>query len=128
MARRTIEIEDVLPDCVENAIDEVGRELREYIDCNSPDETPCLHNDLDYDGSIHQIIDGAVPIWTNQIEAAWFLHGSDLERAHEDAGIGDNPRENSGMTAIYCYIERKVCEWYAKNAERIFDELTAQDE
>jgi hypothetical protein len=129
MTKRNIEIDDVLPDCVAGAIDEVERELRDYINENKPDEVPCISNDLDYSGAIHEIIDGAVPIYTAQIEAAWFLHGRALEEAYENAGIGTgkNPRENNGMVAIYCYIDEMVREWYANNAERIFEEMTSKD-
>lgn len=124
MTKRNIEIDDVLPDCVDSAIEEVERELREYLADNPDcDKTPCLHNDLDYSGAIHEIVDGAVPIYTAQIEAAWFLHSSDLEEAYENAGCGENPRENNGMAAIYYYIYEKVSEWYHDNAERIFDEV-----
>ena len=121
MPKRTIEIEDVLPDRVAAAIEDVESEVRQYIKDNSPDEPPCLNSDLD---RVHEIIDGAVPVYNGEIEAAWFLHGADLEQAYEDAGIGENPRENNGMTAIYCYIEQKVHEWYDSNADRIFDEVT----
>lgn len=123
MTKRRIEIDDVLPDCVESAIEGVEELLRDYIKDNKPDSVPCLSSDLDYDGRVHGIVDGAVPIWTNQIEAAWFLHGRDLEEAYENAGVGENPRENNGMAAIYYYISEKVAEWYAANAERIFDEV-----
>lgn len=51
-----------------------------------------------------------MPIHTCDIKAAWFLHGGELEDAYENAGIGNNPRENDGMTAIYCYIQEQVNE------------------
>ena len=124
MPTRKIEIEDVLPECVESAIEQVEECLREYIKENEPSRVPCLSNDLDYSGAVHEIIDGCVPIYTGQIDAAWFLHGDDLEEAYENAGIGENPRENDGMAAIYCYIEQAVGEWYAKNARDIFEEMT----
>lgn len=128
MTKRTIEVDDVLPGCVDSAIEETETMLREYIADNPDcDETPCLHNDLDYGGRFHEIVDGSVPIWTNQIEAAWFLHGSDLEEAYERAGVGKNPRENNGMAAIYFYIYERACEWYHKNAERIFEEVRHGD-
>jgi hypothetical protein len=127
MTKRTIEVDDVLPDCVETAIDYVNDLLRDYIKDNEPDAVPCLSNDLDYDGRVHEIVDGAVPIYDGQIEAAWFLHGRDLEEAYENAGVGENPRENGGMAAIHYYIYEKVAEWYAANAERIFDELRHGD-
>jgi hypothetical protein len=126
--KRQIEIDDVLPDCVDSAIEQVEEELRAYIKENKPDEVPCLRNDLDYSGAIHEIVDGAVPIWTSQIEAAWFLHAADLEEAYENAGIGTNSRDNNGMAAIYCYIDQKVGDWYAKNAETIFEELSEGNE
>lgn len=124
MTKRTVEIDDVLPDCVAEAIEEVERELREYLaenpDC---DEAPCLSNDLDYNGAIHEIVDSAVPVYTKYIEAAWFLHGRELEQAYEYAGVGDNPRENNGMAAIYYYIYEKVAGWYHHNAEEIFEQV-----
>jgi hypothetical protein len=120
MTKRQIEVNDVLPDCVQSAIEQVEEELRDYIKENTPDKCPCLSNDLDYSGAIHEIIDGAVPIYGGEIEAAWFLHGRDLEAAYENAGVGSNPRENDGMAAIYFYISEKVAEWYAKNAEEIW--------
>ena len=95
--------------------------LVDYIVTNKSDEVPCLSNDLDYSGRVHEIIDGAVPVYTRDIEAAWFLHASELEEAYEDAGIGNNPRENEGMTAIYFYIEQRVNEWYSENAQEIFN-------
>jgi hypothetical protein len=127
MTKRTIEVEDVLPYCVQTALEEVNNLLRDYIKDNEPDSVPCLSNDLDYDGSVHGIVDGSVPIWDSQIEAAWFLHGRALQQAYENAGVGENPRENNGMAAIYYYIYEKVAEWYAENAERIFDELRHGD-
>ena len=120
--KRNIEIEDSLDERCENAIEAVKQELETYLKENpETDELPCLNNDLDYSGSIHEIVDGAVPIYTHEIEATWFLHARELESAYENSGIGDNSRENDGMTAIYCYIQDKVNEWYNKNAEKIFD-------
>lgn len=122
MTKRTIEVNDVLPDRVANAIEETEQLLRDYLRDNpDSDEVPCLSNDLDYDGRFHEIVDGCVPIYTAEIEAAWFLHGRDLEAAHENAGVGNNPRENNGMAAIYYYIYEKAAEWYRDHAEEIFE-------
>lgn len=115
MTKRTIEIEDVLPGCVENAIEGVEELLREYLAENECDEAPDLGNDLD----VHEIVDGAVPIYTRDIEAAWFLRGRELQQAYENAGVGSNPRENDGMAAIYYYISEAVAAWYSRNAQKI---------
>jgi hypothetical protein len=116
-----IEVDDVLPDCVQQAIDEVESMLKSFCEDEDPDEVPCLFNDLDYSGDVHEVVDNAVPIWDSQIDAAWFLHGRDLETAYENAGVGDNPRENDGKAAIYYYIQQEVSAWYDKNAARIWN-------
>ena len=121
--KRTIEIDDTLQDRTDGAIEEVEQELRRYLDDNpDTDEAPDIGNDLDYSGAIHEIIDGSVPIYTHEIETIWYLHANDLEAAYEDAGIGENPREDSGMVAIYLYIEQAVGQWYYDNAETVFED------
>ena len=118
--KRTIEIEDTLEERTENAIGEIRRELENYLDENEPRKCPDW-SDLDYSGALHEIIDGAVPIYLREIKAAWFLYDRELEQAYEDAGIGDNPREIDGTTAIYCYIEQKAREWWNDNTGDIFE-------
>ena len=121
--KRMVEIEDVLGSCVESAIESVKDLLEEYIKENDSDSLPCLNNDLDYSGSVHEVIDGCVPVYTGIIDDTWYLYKSDLIEAYENAGIGSNPMENNGMSAIYCYIQQKVGEWYNDKAEEIFDEI-----
>lgn len=124
MPKITIEIEDSLQDRVDSAIEEVKSLLKSYVERNQPDELPCLSNDLDYSGDVHAIIDSAVPVYTHEIDATWYLHGRKLEEAYETCGIGTNPRENDGKVAIFCYIEQKVSEWYYDKAEQ---ELTKKE-
>jgi hypothetical protein len=121
--KRNVEIDDTLPDRVENAIELVRDELVEYIKENKPDSTPDLSNDLDYSGSIHEIVDGCVPIYTKEIDDAWYLHKRDLIEAYENAGVGNNPTENNGGAAIYFYIHEQVRDWYHKNADEIYEEI-----
>ncbi len=125
--KRTIEIEDNLQDYVDSAIAEVREELESYLDSNPETESlPCLSNDLDYSGRIHEIVDGSVPIYTAEIEGIFYLYGSEIEEAFENAGIGE--KEDKGWpcgwkaAAIYCYIEQKVGEWYNSEAEEVFTE------
>lgn len=119
--KRTIEIEDTLQDRVNYATVRVKEYLLEYLKDN-PDtrKTPCLNNDLDYGGVISQIIDDSVPIYTKEINDIFYLHGSDIEKAFDDAGIGEKDDENWRATAIYCYIQHGVNEWYEFNADEIF--------
>lgn len=120
--KRTIEINDTLTERTDSAIEDVKTQLLEYLNENKPDSLPCLNNDLDHSGTIHEIVDGSVPIYTNEINDTWYLYGSELEEAYENAGVGENPKEHNGMAAIYFYIMEKVQEWYSDNAEEIFEE------
>lgn len=118
--KRTIEIDDILNERVESAIDQVKAELESYLEDNDCDSCPDL-GDLDYSGAIHEIVDGCVPIYTKQIKDSWYLYGDDLTEAYENAGVGDNPMENNGMAAIYFYIHEQVVEWFDSEAEDIFE-------
>lgn len=123
MSKTTITVEDTLTDRLATVIDEVKDELLRYLeDSKAADTLPDLHNHLDYSGGFHEIIDSSVPIYNNEIKDTWYLHGSELEEAYENAGVGDNPRENDGMAAIYFWLSEKASEWYYENAQDIFEE------
>ena len=127
MVKRTIEIDDTLEEGVGSAIEDVKQALLEYLEEHpGTDEVPDISNDLDYSGLIHECIDSAVPVYTKEIGDTWYLYGSEIEEAYENAGVGENPRENNGMAAIYYYIEEKVHEWYSGNAEDVFSEWKEQ--
>lgn len=129
MTKKKIEIDDTLGECVQSAIDQVREELESYIKENKPDALPDLGNDLDYSGAIHEIIDGSVPIYTQEIKDIMYLHGDDVEEAFDDAGIGTKDDKGWPMgwkaAAIYCYIEAAVHQWYASHAQEVFDKVTA---
>lgn len=121
--KRTVEIEDTLRERCESACDDVKDLLISYLEVNPDlDDVPDINNDLDYDGRVHEIVDGAVPIYTGEIKDTWYLHKSDLTEAYENAGVGNTPEENNGMSAIYFYIMNEVQMWYRENAEDIFEE------
>ena len=125
--KRTVEIDDTLQDCVDGAIESVKDELISYLDQNpDTDETPDLGSNLDYSATIHEIIDGSVPIYTSEINDIFYLHGDDVERAFDDAGIGTKDDDGWPMgwkaAAIYCYIDEQVGKWYRDNASDVFDE------
>lgn len=124
--KRTIEVEDTLDDNVRCAIGDVS-ELLENAFKEDPEEEhePDL-SDLDYSGGVHEIIDSCVPVYYSEIADTWYLYSDRLEQAYEDSGIGDNPRENSGMVAIYCYIEQKVYQWYDEHAEDLWEDWREQ--
>lgn len=123
MAKRLIEINDTLQERVDSAIEDVKQELLNYLEENpDTDKVPCISNDLDYSGAIHEIVDGSVPIYNSEIDGLYFLYGRELDEAYENAGIGDGKEDNHIQVCIYCYIDQKVREWYDNNAEDIFNE------
>lgn len=130
MTKRNIEIDDNLQDYVNSAWEQVVETLNEWLDDNgdrdNEPDTPCLHNDLDYNGRIHEIVDGSVPIYTAEINDQFYLHGDKIEAAFDDAGIGDKNDGNwpSGWkaAAIYCYIEQEVAEKYRSEANDLVSE------
>lgn len=119
--KRTVEIDDTLDERAQSAIDDVKEELLRHLDENKPDSLPDF-GDLDYFGAIHEIVDGSVPIHTKEITDTWYLYANELEEAYENAGVGENPRENNGMAALYYYIHDKVNGWYRNEAEDVFNE------
>ncbi len=123
--KKTIEIEDKLGAYCDQACEDVRDLLVEHIQekgLEEDDGVPCLHNDLDYDGRVHEIVDGSVPVYTSEIRDLWYLYTNEFEVAYENAGVGENPRENNGMAAIYYYIHEYVCDWYDTSSEDIFEE------
>ena len=131
--KRTIEINDTLDERVESACDSVKEELLSFLEANpDQDELPCLNNDLDYSGTIHEIIDGSVPIYTGELEDTWYLYSSELETALDNAGLysaddlGRLDNTQKIQSAYYCYLQEQVNEWYEDNAQDIFDEWVAE--
>lgn len=114
MTERTITIKDDLKDRVEGVLDEIRDLIRDYIEENSIDDADNLElNELDNSGAIHELIDGAVPVYYSDIDALWYLYKDEFTTAYENAGIGSDPLENNGMAAIYCYISEQVYDNYA---------------
>ena len=130
MTKRTIEIEDNLSQIIKDTQEELKEKVIEWIKENN--EKPDLYNDIDYDGSFHEIVDSSVPIYTGEINDLFYLYGSDFEEAFDNAGIGDKDDDHWPMgwraAAIYCYIEQEVAEWYQKNIDDIFEENKKEEE
>lgn len=124
--KRTIEIDDQLPDAIDSAFDDCVDAIKEYYrDDPLPESTIDLHDSLQDDFT--SIFDSAVPVYTYQINCIWLVYGPELEEAYENAGIGENPRENDGMTAIYYLIEEKVTERLKEWLENQSDETDSDE-
>ena len=132
MKTYTIEIETDLKDLVSSTIEEVKRSIAWLLKENEIDETMSKYDIIDvleYDGTLNEIIDGSVPVYTAQLKALMFVHEFDLMEAFNNAGICtiDEVLKNPDSyilglegVAIFCYIEQEVNEWINDDLEDWF--------
>lgn len=134
MRTYTVEIRKDLSERVEDTIEEIKRAIGWLVEENEIDESMDKHDIgdvLEYDGTLHQIIEGEVPIANYDLDALFFVHKRELLDAFHDAGIGTvdevlNNSESFGRglegVAIFCYIEQKVNDWIHDDLEDWFIE------
>ena len=139
MKSYTIEIETDLSELVSSAIEETKRSIAWLLKENEIDETMDKHDIIDvleYDGTLHEIIEGCVPVYTAQLKALMFVHEFDLMEAFDNAGICtvdevlNNPDSYIlGLegVAIFCYIEQEVNEWIEDDLEDWFSSKFGDD-
>lgn len=122
--KRTVEINDTLPEILDAAKDDLKDLLLQWLEENgyeADDDVPCLNNDLDYSGGFSEICDSATPIYTHEIKDLFYLYGDDFEEAFDNAGFEREADWPNGWqaAAIYCYIEQELAVWYEDNAAGI---------
>ena len=121
--KKTIDIEDKLPERAKLAKQEVAKLFERYMQENKPTCFPDLC-DLDKAGEVHEIVDSCVPIYTWDIKVAWFLHESEIITALDNEGLLEedgNPRTNDGMTGLYAYIYDEIRSWYNNEFKEAFE-------
>jgi len=111
---RNIKIEDDLQERIYGAITEVESLIKDFLKENEDwsGDSYELFDKLDYNGGITEQIDSATPIYYYNIDGLWYLYKHEFIEAYNNAGLGNDPMENSGMTAIYLYIETQVSNWF----------------
>ena len=119
MPVRKIEIDDDLQERIKDAIDE----LKDWM-CDQTGD----FEDLKKCDKILKLADSETPICTGEIQGLWYLYKTEFIEAYENAGLGDNPFENDGMTAIYCYIQDKIWEWWYSEAKEYYNVMNVDDE
>ena len=128
-----LDVEDNLNELVQDSIQEI-KEWFSYEVKNKNIEKEDYYNidslidALNYNGSLSEIIDTNVPIYTHELDTLYYLHKYKLEEAFEDCGIGEKSdfenSENCPLgfegVAIYCYLEREVLDWLSSEFENWF--------
>tara|TARA_R110000824_G_scaffold340888_1_gene527357 strand:- start:1410 stop:1937 length:528 start_codon:yes stop_codon:yes gene_type:complete len=129
--KHTIEVPNSLDDLVISAINDVKEWFKESVKDKTINKVD-FENSLDeilehinYNGSLNEIVDNTVPIYTYELKGLFFINEDALIEAFENSGIGNksdfenNPLGFEGV-AIYCYIELEVNNWLSDNFEEWF--------
>lgn len=136
MPTTTAQLTDRLDEIIDSTWSDVVELLKTYfIEHDFNDDFPCLHNDLDYSGAVHELIDSAVPIYTSELkELAYFHHDAALLALRDtfgaDAATGDWPA-GPFAAGLYCLIQEGINERWHADAEDLWqswlDELDSAD-
>ena len=139
--KHTIELNNSLDDLVIMAINEIKEwyryKVNETKDINKVDYENSLDDLIEYinyDGSLNEIIDGCVPIYTHDLKGLFFINEDALDEAFENMGLGvrsdyenkhnefegDNYPLGFEGVAIYCYIENEINIWLSDSLENWF--------
>lgn len=120
----TVQLTDRLPEIIDSVWDDVVELLKQYfIEHDSSDSFPCLHNDLDYSGAVHELIDSAVPIYTSELnELAYFHHDAAMSALSDQFGSIDGDWPSGPFAAgLYSLIEQGLAEKYDEDAEDLWE-------
>ena len=120
MTTHNVQIEDNLESYVNEAIELIDELIRDYVIEN---QDTCTWDQLDYDGRIHEIIDGSVPIYTQDIKDCMYLHDDKLNEAFDNYGFDRDADWPMGWeaAAIYCYVEQESRKWWDEEAEDVME-------
>lgn len=123
MQPNTAQLTDRLPEIIDSTWDEVVELLKEYFVIHGGD-LPCLHNDLDYDGSISNLIDSAVPIYNAELsELAYFHHNDAIAALEEQFGSADGDWPSGTFAAgVYQLIDNGINVRWNEDAEDLWQE------
>jgi hypothetical protein len=119
----TATITDTLPEIIDSAWDEIIDVLKRYFTDYPTEDCPDW-GDLDYSGSLHEIIDSSVPIYNRQLdELAYFHHREALIALEERFGSRDGEWPLGQFAAgLYCLIDEACQERFNDEAEDLWQE------
>lgn len=115
---------EIFEDPRDSRLEMAKEELRDFLQekVEAGEKAKEIRRKNEFSDRISEIADSCTPVYHYEINEWWFLHGSELEEAYDDAGIGDNPRENFGMAAICLWLESELRdyaeEWLNEQEER----------
>ena len=127
MSKRTVEIDDDLDERVEDVKSELLDNFKEYFKKNTDIDDFDQYYQAQGCDAVHDFADSSTPIYYSDIDGLYFLYGSDLDEAYNNAGIGDGKEDNHRQVAIYCYLSEKGFD-YLRELETAFNEWLADND
>ncbi|NBW21184.1 MAG: hypothetical protein EBR82_75805 [Caulobacteraceae bacterium] len=121
---KTIKIEDTLHERSEAALNEFKKFFASYVKKNKPLEFPKWRSELNEEGEVDDLISGHVPTTVQEQKDTFYLHGDQLDDLYENLSTGDDPMPNYYKSAIYFFIFNHIFDWYDKEGEAYFYQLT----
>ncbi len=110
--KKTLEIDDTLDERVETAKEELADTVRSEL----KDGKSLEKIDEDICDTISEIADSNTPVYYGEINDIFYLNGSEVEEAFDDAGIGEKNEKDFPCgwkaAAICFYIEAKLNEYW----------------
>lgn len=125
----TVEINDIIPDLIEEAKEALKEVLRDFLKENPDfDEVPCVPNDLDYSGEVHERIDSIALQAENYQDDIFYLRGGEITKLFviqfgSEAVAQDGWPMGWRLAAIYTWIDQEAREWYQENGESLVEEI-----
>lgn len=119
MTKVTVEIEDNLDELIDGVVSDLTGILFDAVEDDVDLYTnfdQMVDQVLQYNGTLSEYVDSAVPIYNSEIDGLFYLYSDALEEAYENAGCYSEPPENYKAVCIYFYIEQEV---YAKLEDEI---------
>jgi hypothetical protein len=119
----TATITDTLPEIIDSAWSDIVEVLQRYFS-DYPEEDCPDWSDLDRDGSLHEIIDGSVPVYYVELDSlAYFHHREALAALDEQFGgiSGDWPL-GPFVAGLYCLIDEACRERFNDDAEDLWED------
>lgn len=109
---RIVKISDSLNSRIETAQEEVLEAVREHLLENTDvsDDDEVYQEVAD---TFSEIADSNTPIYYNEIDGIYYLHGDELEESYRNAGIGEGDEENHRQVTIYTHISDACYSYYS---------------
>ena len=117
---RTVKMEDSLYELRDDVVEEVVSAYKEWAKENPDEDSDTFWNqEMDSDGTFHELVDSSTPIYYSEIDSNFYLHSDELEEAYDDSGCYDKKPDNYKQVCIYFWLEQNAREEAQRQIEAL---------